>query len=965
MKDIRYAYREGKSFVKSHLNSIITGFMIWMLLCTLAPVHIHAQFYDRGNPPIGRKWIRIKTRNFNVIAPDYFIDQGKQYASRLEMYYDANSELLQHKPAKVPVVIHPTSVESNGFVAWAPKRMELISTPRVDSYAEPWMDQLVKHEFRHVVQVDKLKQGFTRYLSWFTGEQAVGIAAAAVPFWFLEGDAVDAETRLSHAGRGRLPSFSMELKAIRDSESGAYSYEKAYYGSYKDHVPNHYQLGYQMVRYGREQYGDRLWDEVLDYTGRYTFTMLPFYFGLKKQTGLSKRQLYRETMDHLKKQTASEQVQWKPGSLVINPPSREYTAYRMASVLPTGEVLAEKRSLDDIPRFVLIDSTGREKIIHTPGFYYPVNISLVGNRLVWAETVGDPLWSYRSYSVIKTLDMTSGKERMVTRQSRLFTPVLHSDGLRIAAVHVSPGNKYAIQIIALNSGDVIASFDVPQNEYPQYLTWLDEHRLGMTLLGNKGKSLYLLDLGSGRFEQITAFGYEDMAELQAWGEGILFRSTRSGTDNIHYYDLEERKEYRLTDASYGAFNPTWSAPDSSLVYSDYSSRGYDLVTVPARDLLWKDVPTDSKVLRQPHPYAEEPPDPEEIKVEPYNRLAQFFRLHSWSPFYFDYNDPDVEDPKVAPGVTLLSQNLLSTATTVLGYEYRDGDHLLHTRLLYEGIWPHISLGWDYGGLPLITQAPDGVDPPGKVNRRNSFSLKASFPLDLTANRFVTRMVPSAEWSYTNAYFFYRSDQTYRSGINYMDFRFYFYNFLKTSARDILPRWGQVYSLRLFNAPFENEQLGSISSGRATWYLPGILKHHSLKLGAAFQNQDTKRFLFGNHIRYPRGMTGYTSEQLRLLSADYVLPLFYPDWNIGSVAYIKRFRASLYADYVMGKNVYFPGADGTEVIDLDRSSFGFTLTADFHPFHSFFPVNSGIQLTYLPHSGEWVPGFILGIDLNSF
>ena len=56
-----------------------------------------------------------------------------------------------------------TSVRSNGFVTWTPKRMELIVTPPQDSYAQDWIGQLSLHEYRHVVQISQLDQGFFGY----------------------------------------------------------------------------------------------------------------------------------------------------------------------------------------------------------------------------------------------------------------------------------------------------------------------------------------------------------------------------------------------------------------------------------------------------------------------------------------------------------------------------------------------------------------------------------------------------------------------------------------------------------------------------------------------------------------------------------------------------------------------------------------------------------------------------------
>ena len=120
---------------------------------------------------------------------------------------------------RFPVLVHSSSVLSNGYVSLAPQRMELVSTPPQDSYAQDWISQLSLHEFRHVVQLNKLNQGITRFSGYFSGEAVRGIVSSQIPPWFYEGDAVYNETELSESGRGRLPSFEMPLRTVLSSQT--------------------------------------------------------------------------------------------------------------------------------------------------------------------------------------------------------------------------------------------------------------------------------------------------------------------------------------------------------------------------------------------------------------------------------------------------------------------------------------------------------------------------------------------------------------------------------------------------------------------------------------------------------------------------------------------------------------------------------------------------------------------------
>ena len=124
------------------------------------------------------------------------------------------------------------------------------------------------HEFRHVVQLDKVNQGLTKDLYYLFGEIfPIAVVGVYVPMWFMEGDAVCFETAVGHLGRGRSPEFLNEMKA-QILEKGIYNYSKAVLGSNKDFVPNRYTMGYFMTANSRVNYGSDIWAKALERTGR-------------------------------------------------------------------------------------------------------------------------------------------------------------------------------------------------------------------------------------------------------------------------------------------------------------------------------------------------------------------------------------------------------------------------------------------------------------------------------------------------------------------------------------------------------------------------------------------------------------------------------------------------------------------------------------------------------------------------
>jgi len=260
----------------------------------------NAQFYNTGEPPTSIKWMQINTPELKIVFPEKVYYEANKFINLIE-YYKTNTEYgLLHTPGKIPVIMHQAPVKSNGYVAWAPKRMELFINPPAENFAQDWLTQLAIHEYRHVIQVDMLRQGFTRVLSLFTGEIATGIASSMVPLWLYEGDAVLNETRLSETGRGRVASFDMPLRALISENVHHYSYDKMVFGSYKNYVPDHYQFGFHIVSYGITRFGDFFWGNALRFTGKNSYLVSPLAIFLKNNTGFDKENLYNKTMDTLK-----------------------------------------------------------------------------------------------------------------------------------------------------------------------------------------------------------------------------------------------------------------------------------------------------------------------------------------------------------------------------------------------------------------------------------------------------------------------------------------------------------------------------------------------------------------------------------------------------------------------------------------------------------------------------------------
>ena len=108
------------------MNRKIT-ILVSFLLILLSVNTSFAQYYSSGSDPARAEWRYIKTEWYDIIYPREVDSLARRYALILESSRDAVNLPLRAKPRRIPVVLHPYSVMSNGLVSWAPKRAEFIN----------------------------------------------------------------------------------------------------------------------------------------------------------------------------------------------------------------------------------------------------------------------------------------------------------------------------------------------------------------------------------------------------------------------------------------------------------------------------------------------------------------------------------------------------------------------------------------------------------------------------------------------------------------------------------------------------------------------------------------------------------------------------------------------------------------------------------------------------------------------
>jgi hypothetical protein len=419
---------------------------------------IYGQFFNDGQDPSSIKWRQINSEHFKVIFSSDFEAEANRLVNLLEYAHKLSGNTLHQNIKKIPILIHNYSVESDGLTVWAPKRIEIFPVSPQDIYPEDWFEQLSLHELRHVAQLEKINQGTTKFLGYFFGQQAAGGISFFAQPWLLEGDAVTTETVLSNAGRGRLPSFSMEYKAQLLEQNKLFSFQKAFLGSYKDYVPDYYQLGYQIVSYNRYIYGASLWENVFTDIGKKPYTFFPVALSLKNQTGLNKKTLYKRTFQALDSIWTSQlkNITTFNYKRINTRVGKDYTSYRYPQVINDSTIVAIKSSMDDFTRIVTINTkNGKEKNLVIQGISLDNTLSANSNYIVWSEEVPHPRWENKNYSIIRIYDIKKRKTRHLTHKTRYFSPAISPAENKIAVIEVDEKNNNFLVILDAITGHVL------------------------------------------------------------------------------------------------------------------------------------------------------------------------------------------------------------------------------------------------------------------------------------------------------------------------------------------------------------------------------------------------------------------------------------------------------------------------------------------------------------------------------
>ena len=869
------------------LSGIVEKKRILLLFVLAISIHAHTQQFG-GNPP-SVKWNQVNTDTARIIFPAGLEKQALDIADIVHKLASITQQTIGDRVAKINIVLQTLPTTANGYVSLGPFRSEFFLTPRQNSFelgSLPWHKTLALHEYRHVQQYGNFRKGLSKVFYIAFGQEGQALAnSLSIPDWFFEGDAVYQETLLSDQGRGRLPYFFNDYRSLWASGKN-YSWMKLRNSSYRDLVPNHYHLGYMLVGYGYEKFGNDAWRKITTDAAAFKGLFYPFQKSFKRNTGQSFYSFRNEAMEFFRKNTTgnNDPVSTFGRAQAHFAADEEYPYW-------TGDsgIVYLRSDFKKIPAFYSRNIiTGNENKIRSKSISTDNYFSYNNGRIVYAAFEPDPRWGWKNYEVIKVVNIATGEEKKVTAKTRFLSPDISTDGSRIVAVNNSVKGKNDLVIIDAANGKIINSIPNPGYYVFTYPKFLTNEKIVAAVRNNKGEmALGIFDTEKGIPEWLTDFSMNAIGFPQVNNDTISFSMTEGPQDKIFISVKGKTLRFQPDAENTSTSDYQFALQNGKYTWSSFTSAGFHLFSGPGKFREINNAKTENnfynlkKLQQQINLIADTTVDSRHVKK--YSSTFHLFNFHSWRPYF---SDPEYS-------YSLIGQNILNTFQTELYFTYNRNEKFKETGAIfsYGGLFPVISAGGAYTFDRSFTDSAN-------VTRWNEINALAglNIPLSFTSGTYFQTLNLSGSFNTKQVYYTGSSKQDNNDKrFNYAEWSVIAGNQQLKARQNIFPRFAQSFFAR-YRHIINNYTAHQLLLNTAL-YFPGFGPNHSIVLQASYQHRDTlQQYTFSNSFPISRGYSDIDFPRMWKIGGNYHFPIAYPDAGFGNIVYLLRLRGNVFYDY---------------------------------------------------------------------
>jgi hypothetical protein len=843
-----------------------------------------------GNPPY-LQWKQINTSLVRIIFPTGLDSTAERIFNIITFIDTPTLNTIGRKSKKISLVLQNQTTVSNAYVSLAPFRSEFFITPLQNSFelgSLPWPDQLTIHEYRHVQQYNNFNTGISKLFYDIFGDEGQALANnAAIPNWFFEGDAVYNETNVSRQGRGSLPFFYNPYRSLWKAGK-QYNWMKLRNGSYKDFVPDHYALGFLLVAYGREKYGDKFWENVTHDAASFKGLLYPFQRAIKKYSGKDYVAFRKEALNFFKAQFAHDIPGKKQTGKQQTYVDEEYPAFGGGDTL-----IFMKSGYKQIPRFIIRTGNTEQKLRVRD--YSPDNqFSYRNDKIVYAAYVPDTRWGYVDFSDLRIINIANGNQQTLTRHTKYFSPNISEDGKKIIAVDVPTNTKSTLHVLDASTGRIIKVIPNPDRLFYTYPKFYGDKKIIAAVRNPSGKmSLALIDADDGKASYLTPFSFNVIGFPFLLNDTVYFSYSYLKNDELFAYTFPDKKLWliaNINEQGVGKYQPCVN--NKNIVWSTFTAEGYRLNEAAKNEFQFKEINPDYPdkntrsfgitALQKTNSNLLYGVTNDSFPITKYRKGFKLFNFHSLEP---SANDPEYT-------LTLLGENTLNTFQSQLACTYDRAEQFKRAgfSVIYGGFFPFLSAGINY---TIDRRALYN----GHLVKFNELEPFAGFniPLNLSKGRSFTSLNFGSQYVYNQSNY----KGVYKDTLGKISYS-YNSNFLsfthqaQKASQQIFPRFAQTVSITYKTTLTHYDGFQFVANGNL--YLPGFLKTHSIVLNGAYLRKDSIRQInFSSGFPFSRGYSSINLFKMYKWGVDYHLPIFYPDAGFGNILYLLRVRANLFYD----------------------------------------------------------------------
>ncbi len=825
------------------------------------------------------KWKEINTDTARIIFSPEAQWHARRIATIIHEAAQRNEFSLGNRVKKINTVLHSNTTLANGYVALAPFRSEYYLLPSSDIFemgANPWQEELAVHEYRHVQQYSNFNRGLSKIGSIVFGEAGQSLFnALGVPNWFFEGDAVFVESVLTPQGRARIPNFFNGFNALF-REGRDYSWMKLRNGSLRDYVPNHYNLGYMLVNYGYEKYGNNFWRNVTQHASAFRSIIYPLQGGIKKYAGVDFKAFRKEALDSYRHEISRKRTDSADRAVVTN--------YYFPQFISEDSLVYLKSSYRQIPAFYIRHNDVEQKL-KLRNISNESWLSYRNGLVAYTAYNVNPRWNLQDYSDIYVLDVRSGDERRLTSGRKYFTPDISPSSSKMIAVFLNDSTESELHVLSMQ-GNVIKKISGINHSFFLHPRFIDEDRIVVCeRLSNSTMTMSFIDLQSGRREELIPATKALLGYPFVQRGVVYFVSSVTGNDDLFSLRLSDKKVFQLTAGATGNYFP--SVYNNKITWSKFTSNGLQLMQqelesiapVQVNSAQWKRIPAPDKIAGDSVRNILEAPT-RNFEPKDYEQGKHLFNFHSWQPYY--------ADPEIS--LNLYSDNILSTFSNEVFYRYNRNEtsHAAGLNTSYAALFPVLTAGVTYT-FGRTQRTPTRTINFDELETRAGFYI----PLNFSGGKMYKALSVGSDFVHNKL----MPSPTFKDSFRVLsnNYLHHFVNWseqLPRAVQQIYPKFG--YAVSIAHRHLLGEK-GFQYLGASRFYLPSV-GNHAIVISASIQETDTSNLVFSNRFSNARGYTDYYFSRMWKVSANYHMPLFYPDWGFGNILYFLRLRSNVFYDF---------------------------------------------------------------------